>query len=597
MKLLRRAGYQLLHFGLPMFLLGLTGISDSSAKVLAMPSATPDEHGPVTAIALDINGNGVFATGREDGYFNSFPLENGRTRYLTYGDPANRYTGVTRIAMTAKGDVKWWIGFQDIDRKPLLWGPTPLKLNPTVELTDVALAADGHDGWLVGRDRKSSASMLWRMRSGKWTAVSPPTGAILWRVAISSDGGHGWGIGISRRNPSAPTVFRLSKGHWSVLPGNPFPKGHVGKLVTVDDAGNGWIIAGPAKERTGPSSLIRLTRAGKLYAVPVNAPTTGINPEPPLVLSALDVDTRGNGWAVGSLHLGITVVDPYITPSDQYKPVPVRLLGDRAVTFPAEAVGLIGYNSKEPNIYPTELVIGPDGVQTILGGIYAGSGHGILYHLHEPWTHPDPPSGPSWPGAGRCFEATPYCLRGEFALAWERGGGLEKLGYPITPELEGKTRLPPSHPQYGEAVTIQYTERARLEYAWYTTPEVTLGQLGRDWEAHLSKGSYPKRQQDMAPFASAIEKRASGWTWFPGTQHNIGPPFLKYWQNSGGLAVYGASISEAFTERAADGKTYLVQYFELSRLEHHPEFAGTDNEVMAGRLGVQVFQSTYGFVP
>src|SRR5687768_1293357 len=149
MKALHRAVYQLLHFGLPMLLLGLIGTSGSSAEVFAVPSATPDEHGPVTAIALDINGNGVVATGSEEGYFNSFPLENGRTRNLSHGDPANRYTGVTRIAMTANGDVTWWIGFQDIDRKPLLRGPTPLKLSPTVELTDVALAADGHDGWLV----------------------------------------------------------------------------------------------------------------------------------------------------------------------------------------------------------------------------------------------------------------------------------------------------------------------------------------------------------------------------------------------------------------------------------------------------------------
>ena len=38
---------------------------------------------------------------------------------------------------------------------------------------------------------------------------------------------------------------------------------------------------------------------------------------------------------------------------------------------------------------------------------------------------------------------------------------------------------------------------------------------------------------------------------------------------------------------AADGKTYTVQYFERNRLEHHPERAGTSEEVMLGLLGTE----------
>jgi hypothetical protein len=40
-------------------------------------------------------------------------------------------------------------------------------------------------------------------------------------------------------------------------------------------------------------------------------------------------------------------------------------------------------------------------------------------------------------------------------------------------------------------------------------------------------------------------------------------------------------------QSAADGKTYTVQYFERNRLEHHPERAGSTDEVMLGLLGTE----------
>jgi hypothetical protein len=65
--------------------------------------------------------------------------------------------------------------------------------------------------------------------------------------------------------------------------------------------------------------------------------------------------------------------------------------------------------------------------------------------------------------------------------------------------------------------------------------------------------------------------------------------FQAWWSANGGLSVYGFPVSPEMQEQsAADGKTYTVQYFERNRLEHHPERAGTPEEVMLGLLGSEI---------
>src|SRR4051812_4310889 len=65
--------------------------------------------------------------------------------------------------------------------------------------------------------------------------------------------------------------------------------------------------------------------------------------------------------------------------------------------------------------------------------------------------------------------------------------------------------------------------------------------------------------------------------------------FLSYWQNHGGLAQYGYPITPEIREvNPADQKTYIVQWFERNRFEYHPEFAGTQYEVLLGLLGRQL---------
>jgi dienelactone hydrolase len=176
------------------------------------------------------------------------------------------------------------------------------------------------------------------------------------------------------------------------------------------------------------------------------------------------------------------------------------------------------------------------------------------------------------PGTPMCFVETGYCLRGRFLLTWRVNGGLAQFGYPVTPELTEGGR------------TVQYTERARFEL--HPQDTVLLGLLGR---------SVTERRTD-APFRAATAG-ASG-RFFPETRHNLAEPFLTYWQNRGGLPVYGYPISEAFQERnPADGQTYLVQYFERNRLEYHSEARGTAAEIQLGLLGSQAYAQVYGSAP
>jgi hypothetical protein len=78
---------------------------------------------------------------------------------------------------------------------------------------------------------------------------------------------------------------------------------------------------------------------------------------------------------------------------------------------------------------------------------------------------------------------------------------------------------------------------------------------------------------------------------FTQTGHNLGGEFLKYWQQHGGLSIFGYPISEPFTERG-----YTVQYFERNRFEYHPEYANSPNEVLLGLLGVEMVKR-YGWLP
>ncbi len=76
---------------------------------------------------------------------------------------------------------------------------------------------------------------------------------------------------------------------------------------------------------------------------------------------------------------------------------------------------------------------------------------------------------------------------------------------------------------------------------------------------------------------------SSDQVYFSQTGHYLSHGMLRYWQNFGGLAVFGYPISEEFVENGV-----VVQYFERARFEWHPGAWPSRYDILLGRLGVEL---------
>ncbi|MBF6613439.1 MAG: hypothetical protein IVW55_09965 [Chloroflexi bacterium] len=170
------------------------------------------------------------------------------------------------------------------------------------------------------------------------------------------------------------------------------------------------------------------------------------------------------------------------------------------------------------------------------------------------------------------FKQTGYFVSQPFLTFWQQNGGLAVFGYPISDRVQETTA------GTNETYTAQYFERARFELHAATGDQVVLGRLGA--------------------LATAVEppvQAVSGEQFFPQTGHNVSSTFFKFWQDNGGVALFGYPITEARIEKnPVDGKEYKVQYFERNRFELHPDKAGTPFEVQLGQLGTQIYAKRYG---
>jgi hypothetical protein len=170
------------------------------------------------------------------------------------------------------------------------------------------------------------------------------------------------------------------------------------------------------------------------------------------------------------------------------------------------------------------------------------------------------------------FSETGHHLTGQFLNTWQANGGLMTFGYPITEPIQQ------------DGMTVQYFERARFEEhadAAGTRWEVQATLLGT-WAAHdlLNDTAFKALPADTGTGGDP------GRMFFPETGHSLAYGFKDYWEQHGGLYVYGYPISEEFQEKNPDtGQVYTVQYFERARFEYHPENRGTQFEVLLGRLG------------
>jgi hypothetical protein len=77
--------------------------------------------------------------------------------------------------------------------------------------------------------------------------------------------------------------------------------------------------------------------------------------------------------------------------------------------------------------------------------------------------------------------------------------------------------------------------------------------------------------------------------YFPATHHSLRGDLLRFWQQHGGMAVFGAPITEVFQAQNGDGsgRVYAMQYFENARLERHPELHDPRYAILLGLLGTE----------
>ncbi len=90
------------------------------------------------------------------------------------------------------------------------------------------------------------------------------------------------------------------------------------------------------------------------------------------------------------------------------------------------------------------------------------------------------------------------------------------------------------------------------------------------------------------PFAR-VDVPTDGRRYFPETGHTLGGGFRTYWEQNGGLPIFGFPISEEFTEISSDGRPVTVQYFERHRFEWRPEYAPPYN-VLLSRIGDDILR-------
>ncbi|HEX2911178.1 MAG TPA: SMP-30/gluconolactonase/LRE family protein [Chloroflexia bacterium] len=196
------------------------------------------------------------------------------------------------------------------------------------------------------------------------------------------------------------------------------------------------------------------------------------------------------------------------------------------------------------------------------------------------------------PGTGRAaedsqvFPETGRTVSGKFLDYWRKNGGLPVYGYPITdaqPEVD---------PETGKTFLTQWFERNRFELHPEnagTKYEVLLGLLGKDLRREALAVD-PDFQRTGARVVAG--QPAQEQVYFSETGHNLRFGFLKYWQQNGGLERFGFPISEEHPEVDPEtNKVFVSQWFERARFEYHPEFAGTQYEILLGLLGNQLKHS------
>lgn len=189
----------------------------------------------------------------------------------------------------------------------------------------------------------------------------------------------------------------------------------------------------------------------------------------------------------------------------------------------------------------------------------------VLPSLLPPAAALDPRQPPFPEGESEYFYATGHYVRGPFLTFYRTRGGARIFGNPQTEVFYDSQ----------SGLWVQYFDNVRMEYHANQPDQyrVQLGLLG-----DLLGYRTPPIPADQIPAASPLRR------YFPETGHVVSFAFLTFYDQNGGLDIFGYPITEPLVENGR-----IVQYFQRARMEWHPE-RQRDERVALGALGIRYIQ-------
>jgi hypothetical protein len=162
----------------------------------------------------------------------------------------------------------------------------------------------------------------------------------------------------------------------------------------------------------------------------------------------------------------------------------------------------------------------------------------------------------------RSFHETGLIVCDPFLTYFDAHGGLEIFGYPMSAAFKE------------DGQWVQYFQRVRMEYdpAKVASRQVALAPLG-EWLAP---------EEHKAPISESERPKSNDHTqqYFSATGHRVQFSFLRFYNEKGGVAVFGYPVTEFFLERGR-----IVQYFQYAKMEWKPNRGGSD--IVLQNLGEQ----------